>query len=96
MVFNSAWVATVATLSAELCQYIACNPQRLPAGEVLRLLCYAPLHLAGRLAAGVFSFFCFPIAAPPSPFLHRWPSSSSPSSSSSSSSYSGDEDFHSD
>ncbi|CAA6653655.1 unnamed protein product [Spirodela intermedia] len=67
MVFNSAWVATVATLSAELCQYIACNPQRLPAGEVLRLLCYAPLHLAGRLAAGVFSFFCFPIAAPPSP-----------------------------
>ncbi|KAJ0966286.1 hypothetical protein J5N97_027424 [Dioscorea zingiberensis] len=92
MVFNSAWVARVATLSADLCQYIACNPQRLSSAEVLDLLCCLPLHHLRRLALCLFSFFCFP-----TDHLHPYHYHRSSSSSSSSSSYDSDDyDSHSD
>ncbi|KAJ8637939.1 hypothetical protein MRB53_012206 [Persea americana] len=54
MVFSSVLVATVATVSADLCQYIACNPQRLSSEEVLDLICCLPLQQLRRVRP--FSF----------------------------------------
>ncbi|CAL9204704.1 unnamed protein product [Musa hybrid cultivar] len=60
MVFNAGWVAAVARVSAEACQYVACNPERLSSEEVLDLLFCLPLrHLRG-FALCLFSFLCFP------------------------------------
>lgn len=60
MVFRSGWVAGAARASAELSQYVACNPERLSGEEVLRLLCCLPLRHLLRLASSVLSFLCFP------------------------------------
>lgn len=87
MVFSSVLLATVATVSADLCQYIACNPQRLSSEEVLDLICCFPLQQLRRIALCVWSFFCFP---PPD----SYPFSSSDSDSSDS--YSESDDSHSD
>ncbi|XP_039130087.1 uncharacterized protein LOC120266514 [Dioscorea cayenensis subsp. rotundata] len=93
MVFSSARVARVATVSADLCQYIACNPQRLSSSEVLDLLCCLPLYHLRRLALCLFSFFCFP---PDHLHPYHYRRSSSSSSSSSSSYDSDGYDSHSD
>nr|DAD42083.1 TPA_asm: hypothetical protein HUJ06_000313 [Nelumbo nucifera] len=89
MVFNSHLVVTVANLSANLCQYIACNPERLSSQQVLELVCCFPLQQLGRLALCLWTFFCFP---PPQPY-HSY--SSDDSDSSSASDYEID-DLHSD
>ncbi|KAM1305847.1 hypothetical protein ACFX2H_008310 [Malus domestica] len=57
MVLNSHVVVRVANISANLCQYIACNPERLSSHQVLHLLFCFPLHhLRRRLVA----FLCLP------------------------------------
>ncbi|KAG1347603.1 hypothetical protein COCNU_06G014320 [Cocos nucifera] len=102
MVFNSRWVAAVATVSADACQYVACNPDRLSSEQVLELICCLPLHQLRRLALCLFSFFCFPVAEPPPRrrrrfYAYRRSFSSSSSSSSSSDPYdSAGYDSHSD
>ncbi|KAJ0810742.1 hypothetical protein HanPI659440_Chr01g0030411 [Helianthus annuus] len=83
MVMNSPLVVTVANISADLCQYIACNPERLSSDQVLHLLFCFPFQQFRRLALCLWTFFCFPTN-------HFY------SSSSSSSSFSSDEDSHSD
>ncbi|KAF6139278.1 hypothetical protein GIB67_021488 [Kingdonia uniflora] len=85
MVFNSVVVSTVANLSANICQYIACNPERLSNQQVLDLVCCFPLQQLGRLALCLWTFFCFP---PPDSYLSY--------SSSSTSSDDDGEDSHSD
>lgn len=56
MVLNTALVVGVAELSAEVCQCLACFPQRLSGGDVLRLLFWCPFGQLRRIAA----LFCFP------------------------------------
>ncbi|KAI3924360.1 hypothetical protein MKW98_032561 [Papaver atlanticum] len=92
MVFNSDIVLRVANLSANLCQYIACNPDRLSSEQVLDLICCIPLQQLGRLALCVWNFFCFP---PPDSHPNYYTYYSSSDSNSDSDSYY-DDDSHSD
>ncbi|XAR70063.1 hypothetical protein NMG60_11001888 [Bertholletia excelsa] len=66
MVLNSSLVGKVANVSADLCQYIACNPERLRSEQVLYLLFCFPFQQFRRLALCLWTFFCFP---PPSPYF---------------------------
>ncbi|KAK8657673.1 hypothetical protein V6N13_035900 [Hibiscus sabdariffa] len=50
MVVNGPVVVAVANLSANLCQYIACNPERLSSEQVLYLIFCLPCTHIGRLA----------------------------------------------
>ncbi|VFQ59259.1 unnamed protein product [Cuscuta campestris] len=63
MVLNSPLVVGVATASAELCQHIACNPERLSRDQVLYLLFSFPCRQLRRLC----SAFCLPPPPLPSP-----------------------------
>lgn len=92
MVFNSPLVVGVAKISANACQYIACNPERLSADQVLHLLFCFPFQQLRRLAFCLWTFFCFP--PPTNPFFIS--SSSSSSSSDSDVFYLDEEDLHSD
>uniref|UniRef100_A0A0E0P2U4 Uncharacterized protein n=1 Tax=Oryza rufipogon TaxID=4529 RepID=A0A0E0P2U4_ORYRU len=56
MAVRPGWAVAVARASAAAWQRVACNPETLPADQVLGLLCCAPLHLLARLAA----FLCIP------------------------------------
>ncbi|ESR56666.1 hypothetical protein CICLE_v10023092mg [Citrus x clementina] len=59
MVLNSSVVLTIANVSANVCQYIACNPERLPVDQVLHLLCCLPLRHLRRLAFSFWAFLCY-------------------------------------
>uniref|UniRef100_A0A2P2QWL0 Uncharacterized protein MANES_08G144600 n=1 Tax=Rhizophora mucronata TaxID=61149 RepID=A0A2P2QWL0_RHIMU len=59
MVLSSNLVVRVANLSANLCQYIACNPERLTGDQVLHLLFCFPLHQLGRLALSLWTYLCY-------------------------------------
>ncbi|KAK1411909.1 hypothetical protein QVD17_32759 [Tagetes erecta] len=86
MVMNSPLVVAVANISADICQYIACNPERLSSEQVLRLIFCFPFQQFRRFALCLWTFFCFPVNT----------GFYSSSSSSSSSSFSSDDDSHSD
>ncbi|OIT34710.1 hypothetical protein A4A49_14008 [Nicotiana attenuata] len=64
MVFNSPIIVGVANISADLCQYIACNPERLSSDEVLYLLFCFPCQQFRRFALCLWTFFCFPLPNP--------------------------------
>jgi hypothetical protein len=59
MVLNSSLMVTIANVSANLCQYIACNPERLSSDQVLHLLFCLPLHHFGRLALSFWTYLCY-------------------------------------
>ncbi|OAY44374.1 hypothetical protein MANES_08G144511v8 [Manihot esculenta] len=59
MVLNSNLVVTIANVSANLCQYIACNPERLSSDQVLNLLFCFPLQRLGRLALSLWTYLCY-------------------------------------
>ncbi|CAI0433152.1 unnamed protein product [Linum tenue] len=59
MVLNSNLVVTVADVSANLCQYIACNPERLPSDQVLHLIFCVPMQQFGRLALSLWTYLCY-------------------------------------
>ncbi|CDP14315.1 unnamed protein product [Coffea canephora] len=97
MVFNSPVVVGVANLSANACQYVACNPERLPGDQVLYLVFCVPFQQIRRFALYLWSVFCFPLPPhhgrdyhyynpPPSRYYANSSSSSSSSSLSTSSS----------
>ncbi|KAG8061339.1 hypothetical protein GUJ93_ZPchr0003g18008 [Zizania palustris] len=56
MAVRPGWAVAVARASASAWQLIACNPETLPADQVLGLLCCGPLDLLARIAA----FLCVP------------------------------------
>ncbi|CAB4316224.1 unnamed protein product [Prunus armeniaca] len=57
MVLNSNVVVRVANISANICQYIACNPERLSSHQVLHLLFCFPFH---QLRRRLVAFICLP------------------------------------
>lgn len=60
MVLNSAVVVSVANVSANVCQYISCNPEPFSSGQVLHLLfCYSFRNVRPVLVA-LWSCLCFP------------------------------------
>ncbi|GLT60528.1 hypothetical protein SLA2020_354980 [Shorea laevis] len=59
MVLNSSAVVATANLSANFCQYIACNPERLDSDQVLHLLCCFPLDQLRRLVRSLWLYLCF-------------------------------------
>nr|XP_009797310.1 PREDICTED: uncharacterized protein LOC104243757 [Nicotiana sylvestris] len=61
MVFNSPVVVSVANLSADFCQFIACNPERLSSDQVLYLLFCYPFQQLHRFTLCLWTFFCFPL-----------------------------------
>jgi hypothetical protein len=67
MVHSTAWVVVVARTSADLCQYAACNPERLSSDETLDAIFCLPMRVLSRFAGRVFSFFCFPLYLEPNP-----------------------------
>ncbi|GMP92148.1 hypothetical protein CsSME_00042492 [Camellia sinensis var. sinensis] len=73
MVFNSLVVLTVANISADVWQYVACFPERISSDQLLDLVCCFPLQQFGRLAFCLWTFFCLP----PSPVYSYSYSSSS-------------------
>ncbi|PIN20206.1 hypothetical protein CDL12_07104 [Handroanthus impetiginosus] len=75
MVFNSPLVVGVAKVSANVCQYVACNPERLSSDQVLHLLFCFPFQRLQRLAFCLWTFFCFP--PPDNPYLSSSSSSDS-------------------
>ncbi|OIW03300.1 hypothetical protein TanjilG_09947 [Lupinus angustifolius] len=56
MVLNSGVVVRVAHVSANLFQYIACNPEILQSDVVLQLLFCLPLQPFQRLALSLWSY----------------------------------------
>ncbi|KAL8262926.1 hypothetical protein R6Q59_024275 [Mikania micrantha] len=64
MVFNTVLVASVATVSADVWQSIACISERISSDELLDLVICFPLQQLGRFALCVWNFFCVP---PPPP-----------------------------
>lgn len=60
MVWNSPVVFWVANVSANLCQYVACNPDRLSSHQVLHLIFCFPFQSLRRLSLSLSSFLCLP------------------------------------
>lgn len=58
MVMNSLIVITVARVSAEAWQWLACIGEPVSSDELLDLLCCFPFHQLGRLLLCLCSFFC--------------------------------------
>ncbi|KAL3841299.1 hypothetical protein ACJIZ3_025890 [Penstemon smallii] len=77
MVLNSTVLVGVAKVSANACQYIACNPERLNPDQVLHLIFCFPFQHLRRLTICLWTFFCFP---PPDNNPYYFTSSSSSSS----------------
>ncbi|KAI3723345.1 hypothetical protein L2E82_34849 [Cichorium intybus] len=63
MVFNSALIASVATVSTDVWQSVACISDRISSRELLDLVVCFPLQLLGRFMLCVWTCFC----VPPSP-----------------------------
>ncbi|CAN8260523.1 unnamed protein product [Cochlearia groenlandica] len=63
MVINSRLVETTVNLSADLSQYIACNPEILPRATVLRFIFFIPLIHIRRVAFSLGSYLCFDSAS---------------------------------
>ena len=59
MVLNSRLVVKVADISANLCQYIACNPERLSSDTVLHILFCVPLQQLRRLGLSLWTYLFF-------------------------------------
>ncbi|CAI0440570.1 unnamed protein product [Linum tenue] len=78
MVFNSVIVLSVAHVSVEAWQQIACLrlQNRFTAPQLLDLLCCFPLHQLGRFAVCLWTFLCLP----PSDSFYSYSYSSSSSS----------------
>ncbi|KAK1412005.1 hypothetical protein QVD17_32922 [Tagetes erecta] len=66
MVFNTVLVATVATVSADVWQSLACISERINSDELLDLVICFPLQQLGRFALCVWNFFCVPPTPPES------------------------------
>ncbi|CAN6440707.1 unnamed protein product [Victoria cruziana] len=60
MVFNGLLIFAVASWSADACQSISCNPERLPTAQVFHLLCCVPLQQIRRLAVCLWTVLCNP------------------------------------
>ncbi|XP_061979929.1 uncharacterized protein LOC133700422 [Populus nigra] len=71
MVFNSLIVLSVAHVSADVWQQIACIrfQDRVSSQQLLDLVCCFPLQQLGRLALFVWTFLCLP---PPDSFLSSY------------------------
>ncbi|KAF5725720.1 hypothetical protein HS088_TW23G00447 [Tripterygium wilfordii] len=59
MVLNGSVVVMVADISANLCQYLACNPERIRSDRVLYLLFCFPFQQFHRLAIHLWSLITF-------------------------------------
>ncbi|KAM2056116.1 hypothetical protein TB2_028279 [Malus domestica] len=77
MVFNSVMVESVAHLSAEMWQYLACLPERMSSHQLLDLIFCFPLQQLGRLALCLWTFLCVP---PPDSYYYYSSSDSDDSS----------------
>ncbi|CAL1386111.1 unnamed protein product [Linum trigynum] len=88
MVFNSVIVLSVAHVSVEAWQQIACLrlQNRFTAPQLLDLLCCFPLHQLGRFAVCLWTFLCLP----PSDSFYSYSYSSSSSADSDDSDDGGD------
>lgn len=60
MTFNGVLVVSVAKVSAEIWQLLACLPEPVSSQQLLDLVIRFPLQQIGRLALFVCTFICFP------------------------------------
>ncbi|XP_062076493.1 uncharacterized protein LOC133781491 [Humulus lupulus] len=60
MVFNSLLVVSVAHVSADAWQCLACFPERLSSRQLLNLVFCLPLQQLGRFALCLWTFLCLP------------------------------------
>lgn len=92
MVANSVVIISVAKLSAELWQHIACLPEHVSSEQLLDLVCCFPLEQLGRLALCLWTFFCLPPS--PDTYYYYYDSDDESESSSLSSMYYVDDRGH--
>ncbi|XP_071691183.1 uncharacterized protein [Rutidosis leptorrhynchoides] len=71
MVFNTVLVASVATVSADVWQSVACFSERITSDELLDLVICFPLQQLGRFALCVWNFFCVP-PSPPDAYYYSY------------------------
>ncbi|KAK9058534.1 hypothetical protein SSX86_023376 [Deinandra increscens subsp. villosa] len=71
MVFNTVLVASVAAVSADVWQSVACISERISSDELLDLVICFPLQQLGRFAICVWNFFCVP-PTPPDSFYYSY------------------------
>ncbi|GKB08049.1 hypothetical protein Tco_0836333 [Tanacetum coccineum] len=64
MVFNTVLITSVATISADIWQSVACISDRITNQELLDLVICFPLQQLGRFAIVFWNFFCVPPAPP--------------------------------
>ncbi|MCD7457272.1 hypothetical protein HAX54_034705 [Datura stramonium] len=60
MTFNGILLVSVAKVSAEIWQLLACLPEPISSQQLLDLVICFPLQQIGRLALCVCTFLCFP------------------------------------
>ncbi|CAH1436522.1 unnamed protein product [Lactuca virosa] len=72
MVFNSALIASVATVSADVWQSVACISDRISSGELLDLVVCFPLQLLGRFMLCIWTCFCVPLSPTDSIFSYAY------------------------
>ncbi|XP_062011206.1 uncharacterized protein LOC133727819 [Rosa rugosa] len=92
MVFNSLIVVSVAHLSAEAWQHVACLPEHLSSRQLLDLVCFIPLQELGRLTLCLWTFLCVP--PPDSSYFSRYSDSSDHSDSDSSATVDYDDHYY--
>ncbi|KAJ0806629.1 hypothetical protein HanPI659440_Chr02g0091561 [Helianthus annuus] len=72
MVFNTVLLASVATVSADVWQSIACFSDRISTQELFDLVVCFPLHQFGQFALCLWSFFCLPFSPADSYFYYSY------------------------
>ncbi|XP_031123097.1 uncharacterized protein LOC116025867 [Ipomoea triloba] len=65
MPFSGAFLVSVATVSAEIWQRVACLPEHIPGEQLLDLVLCFPARELGRMAMHLWDFLCF---SPPTPY----------------------------
>ncbi|CAN4099976.1 unnamed protein product [Withania somnifera] len=60
MTFNGVLVVSVAKVSADIWQLLACLPEPISSQQLLDLVLCFPLQQIGRLSLCVCTFLCFP------------------------------------
>ncbi|XP_019155375.1 PREDICTED: uncharacterized protein LOC109152242 [Ipomoea nil] len=59
MPFSGAFLVSVATVSAEIWQRVACLPEHIPGEQLLDLVLCFPARELGRMAMHLWDFLCF-------------------------------------
>nr|GMC83096.1 uncharacterized protein LOC109152242 [Ipomoea batatas] len=64
MMFNGAFLLSVATVSAEIWQRVVCLPEHIPGKQLLDMVLCFPTRQLGGMAMHLWDFLCFSPSMP--------------------------------